>query len=226
MTRLLLSLLIAGAIARADFDPARCQFRRGITITKPVLLVSLIVDRTLYHGSHDELGDLRIVHDQVETPYVIREIDARDDSAVSPAITHEPGARTTIVTTDIGFRGLPHDRIQLVVDPGQFYRSVTVESSRDSRKWKSIGAAFIFRMEDMGAYTVSFPEQWDQYLRIRILNRDNPPLAIRQLILSAKRRVLEFPAESTGKYWLYTDFRGRVGLPTTSLRRGHFGRNL
>ena len=203
MTRLLLSLFAASAIARADFDPARWQFRRSIAIEKPVPVASFIVDRSLYRGSRAQLADLRIVRDQKETPYIIRELEVPDETPLVPSIGRETNTHTTLVTADAGFEGLPHERVQLVIDPGPFYRSVKIESSRDSTKWRPIGEGFIFRTEDMGAFTVSFAEQWDRYLRIRIINGDNPPLVVRQLILSTNHRVVEFPAEATGQYWLY-----------------------
>jgi uncharacterized protein DUF3999 len=203
MIRLLLSLFAAGAIARADFDPARWQFRRSIAIVHPMPVGSFTVDRSLYQGSRAQLADLRIVHDQKETPYVLPELEVPDEIPLVPSISQETNTHTTLVIADAGFQGLPHDRVQLVIDAGQFYRSVKVESSRDSRKWRPIGEGFIFRTEDMGAYTVSFAEQWDRYLRIRIINGDNPPLTVRQVILSANRRLVEFPAEAIGQYRLY-----------------------
>jgi hypothetical protein len=203
MIRLLLSLFAASSIARADFDPARWQFRRSITIAKPTPVASFIVDRSLYQGSRAELADLRIVRDQVETAYVIRELDARDEFSIAPAVAEETNTRTTLVTADIGFDGLPHDRIQLVVDSGHFYRSVKVESSRDSTKWRPIGVGVMFRTADQEDLTALFIEQWDRYVRVRMLNRDNPPLTVRQVILSADRRVVDFPAEAAGQYWLY-----------------------
>jgi hypothetical protein len=134
---------------------------------------------------------------------MIRELEFPDEIPLVPAISQESNTHTTLVTVDAGFEGMPHDRAQLLIDAGQFYRSVKVESSRDSRKWRSIGDGFIFRKEDMGAFTVSFAEQWDRYLRIRIINGDNPPLTVRQVILSGDRRVVEFPGEAIGQYWLY-----------------------
>ena len=134
---------------------------------------------------------------------MIRELEVPDEIPLVPATSQESNTHTTLVTVDTGLEGLPHDRVQLVIDPGQFYRSVKMESSRDSRKWRSIGDGFIFRKEDMGAFTVSFAEQWDRYLRIRIINGDNPPLTVRQVILSGDRRVIEFPGEAAGQYWLY-----------------------
>jgi hypothetical protein len=143
------------------------------------------------------------VRDQAEMPYIIRKLDALDAFSMSPAIIQESNMRTTLITVDIGFQGLPHDAVQLVIDPGQFYRSFTLESSRDSTKWRPIGAGVIFRRAEREALTNSFAEQWDRYLRVRIVNRDDPPLAVRQLILSTERRVVEFPADVTGQYWLY-----------------------
>jgi hypothetical protein len=203
MTRLLLSLLISTAIADADFDPVHWQFRRSIHIGIPSPVASFVVDRTLYQGSRAELADLRIVRDQSETPYVVRGTEALDDYVIAPTTSEEASTHTTFLTIDIGFQGLPHNRVQLVVDPGQFYRSVMVESGRDSTKWRPIAARDLFRTTDREAMTISFIEQWDRYLRIRILNRDNPPLAVRQVILNAQRRAVEFPAEATGQYWLY-----------------------
>jgi hypothetical protein len=203
MTRLLLSLVVAGVVARADFDPTRWQFRRRIAISKPAAVASFTVDLLLYEHSRFELADLRIVRDQVETPYIIRKLDTLDEFPVAPAISQETNTRTTVLVVDIGFQGLPHDGVQLVIDSGQFYRSFTVESSRDSTKWRPIGAGVIFRRAEREALTNSFAEQWDRYLRVRIANRDDPPLAVRQLILSTERRVVEFPADASGPYWLY-----------------------
>lgn len=202
MIRLLLSFLSITAIARADFDPERWQFRRRITIAMPAPLVSVAIDGLVYKGSRGQLADIRVVRDQIETPYIIRRQD-RDEFSVSPMIANESNARTTLLTADVGFEGLPHDRVQLLVDPGQFYRNVEVESSSDSKKWKIVGHGFIFRTEDLGAYTVSFPEQWNRYVRVRIFNRDDAPLSVRQLVLSADRRLVDFPAEGAGQYWLY-----------------------
>jgi hypothetical protein len=52
-----------------------------------------------------------------------------------------------------------------------------------------LGVNVMFRAADQEELTVSFIEQWDRYLRLRILNRDNPPLATRKLILSAAPRA-------------------------------------
>ena len=208
MTRLLLSLLATAFLVRADFDPARWQFRRSIIIAMPAAVASFPVGRAVYQASLAELADVRVIRDQAETPYLLRELQDRDEFSISPATTEEASTRTTLITGDIGFDGLPHDRVQMVVDPGQFYRWVELESSSDSKKWKRIGNGFISRTEDLGVYTVSFREQWDRYIRVRIFNQDNPPLIVRQLILSAERRVVEFPAEARGQYWLYYGSRG------------------
>ena len=162
-----------------------------------------MIERLLYQGSRAESADLRIVRDQIETPYIIRFLDARDEFSTSATNSQETNTHATLVTADIGFQGLPHDRVQLVLDRVQFYRSVTVESRRDSANWRVAGHGLISRIEDRVEDTVWFPEQWDRYLRIHIFNHDNPPLVVRRLILSAESRVVDFPAEAGGQYWLY-----------------------
>ena len=201
MIRLLLSLLAAGAVARADFDPAHWKFRRSIAIAAPARVVYFVADRTLYQGSRAELADIRIVRDHTETPYLIRRLDDRDEWPVSPSIAQE--GNTTVLNGDIGFPGSPHDQLDLKINTREFYRSVEVESSADSQKWRTVARGFLTRAEDLAAETVAFPEQWDRYVRVRIFNHDDPPLEIRQLVLSAERRVVEFPAEVAGQYWLY-----------------------
>lgn len=326
MTRLLLSLLIAGAMARADFDPARWQFRRSISVGTAAPVASFTVDFGLYQGSRARLSDLRIVRDGAETPYLIRILSgsreekewrpalvnkgavpgtglqatldlgahpthnrlriatreknfkqrvrietsddgrlwaiARDDGYVFdfsqgdrkvavltvdyPASTRrfvritifgwsdpayldsawltyytatsgtsdalatlrasaseEPKTQSTLLVADIGFEGLPHDRLGLVVDPGLFYRTVEAETSGDSKNWAFAGQGAISRTADREHLTISVPEQWDRYLRLRILNHDNPPLVVRRLVLSAYRRVVDFPAGVAGQYWVY-----------------------
>jgi hypothetical protein len=326
MTRLLLSLLAATAIARADFDPLRWQFRRGISIGKPEPVATFTVDSAMYRGSRARLSDLRIIRDSAEIPYLIRVLSgsheerewspallnkavapgtglqatldlgahpthnrlriatrqknfkqrvrietgddgrnwsiARDDGYVfdfsqgdrhvsvltvdypdstrrfvkftifgwtdpeyldsawltyytaasgtvdslatlAATATEDSKTQSTLLTADIGFEGLPYDRLQMMVDAGPFYRTVEIETSNDAKNWAFVGQSVISRAADREHTTIFFSEQWDRHIRLRILNHDSPPLAVRRLTLSAYRRVVEFPANTAGQYWLY-----------------------
>lgn len=326
MTRLLLSLIAAGSMARADFDAAHWQFRRRLAIANPAPIVSLRVDAPLYRGSRAQLRDLRILRDGVEVPYLIRilsgseeqrerrpallnksavpgtglqatldlgarvvhnrlriatsqknfkqrvRIETSDDdrnwavaredgyifdfsqgdrrvsvltvdypaatrrfvrltifgwsnpdyldsawltysrstpgtldllATVTPSAADDSKAQTTVLTADIGFSGLPHDRVELEIAPGLFYRTGEVESASDAKNWVFVGQGVVSRTADRESLWLTFPEQWDRYLRLRIFNHDNPPLAAARLRLYTYRRVIEFPAETAGQYRLY-----------------------
>jgi len=65
------------------------------------------------------------------------------------------------------------------------------------------GQGVISRTSEREETTLFIPEQWDRYMRLRILNQDNPPLHVQRVVLSAYRRVIEFPASVAGQYSVY-----------------------
>jgi hypothetical protein len=89
------------------------------------------------------------------------------------------------------------------VAPGLFYRTVEIESSRDAKSWLYAGQGTISRTADHEYLSIGFPEQWERYLRLRVHNGDNPPLSVRGLALSAYRRMIKFPSNTAGQYWVY-----------------------
>ena len=124
-------------------------------------------------------------------------------STVAPASAEDAKERISTWTADIGFAGLPHDQIQVEIGPGLFYRTVEIESSRDAKAWLYVGQATISRTADHESLTLSFPEQWERYLRLRVHNGDNAPLSARRITFSGYRRVLKFPTNASGTYWIY-----------------------
>ena len=124
-------------------------------------------------------------------------------ATIAASASEDQKTKSTLLVADIGFDGLPHDRLQFAVGPGLFYRSVEIETSRDSKNWTFAGQGVISRTADRENSTVWFSEDWERYLRVRILNQDNPPLVVSRLTLIAYRRVVEFPATIAGQYWLY-----------------------
>ncbi len=116
-----------------------------------------------------------------------------------PQAVGDNTAQTTLITWDLGFQGTPHDTVQFQIAPGVFSRAVEIESSADGQQWTQAGSGTITRE----VLHVSFPEQWDRYLRIRIFNRDDRPLGIEKLRLEALVRYFLFRAEDAGPYWLY-----------------------
>lgn len=124
-------------------------------------------------------------------------------ATIAGTATEDLKTQSTLLTGDIGFDGLPHDRLQILVDPGLFYRTVEIETSSDAKNWAFAGQGVISRTAEREETILYFPEQWERYVRVRILNHDNPPLHVRSVILSAYRRQVEFPAAATGQYSIY-----------------------
>lgn len=122
---------------------------------------------------------------------------------ITPEASEDTKAQTSVWTADIGFGGLPHDQVRVDVAPGLFYRTVEIESSRDAKSWLYAGQGTISRTADHEYLSIGFPEQWERYLRLRVHNGDNPPLSVRGLALSAYRRMIKFPSNTAGQYWVY-----------------------
>jgi hypothetical protein len=122
---------------------------------------------------------------------------------VTPAVVENAKEQDSVWTADIGFAGVPHDQVQVDVEPGLFYRSVEIESSRDAKAWLYVGQGTISRTAGQESLSLSFPEQWERYLRVRVHNGDSAPVKVRQFAFSAYRRVLKFPTNAAGQYWIY-----------------------
>jgi len=121
-------------------------------------------------------------------------------STLTPSATNDPKAQTTSLVADIGFQGLAYDRLNLTVDPGAFSRSVEISTSPDAKEWSFAGQGVISQER----VSIDFPDQWNRYVKITVFNRDSAPLKIPRVSLSALRRLLQFPSEAPGPYWLYS----------------------
>lgn len=121
-------------------------------------------------------------------------------STPTPSATEDPKAQTTSLVADIGFQGLAYDRLNLTVEQGAFSRSVEISTSSDAKEWSFSGQGVISQDQ----LSIDFPEQWNRYVKITVFNRDNAPLKIIRVSLSALRRLLRFPSMATGPYWLYS----------------------
>jgi hypothetical protein len=125
-------------------------------------------------------------------------------STLTPLATNDPKAQTTSVVADIGFQGLPYDRLNLTVDPGAFSRTVEISTSSDAKAWSFAGQGVVSRTSQEERLSIDFPDQWNRYVKVTVFNADSAPLKVTRLRLSSLRRLLEFPSEATGPYWLYS----------------------
>jgi hypothetical protein len=121
-----------------------------------------------------------------------------------PARSDDTKAKTTTLTLNIGYSGLPHDQVSLDVSPGYFHRAVRVETSDNAKDWTYIGQDTISRnMNGEEWLSVSYPEQWDRYVRVIVDNQDDQPLGVPRMSLQSRVRSFLCPAGTRGDYWLY-----------------------
>src|SRR4051812_29106832 len=66
-----LGLLFLGLLAGAGFDGTHWKFRAPVRVLESGRLCVIPFDRTLYARMREDLGDLRIIKDGEEIPYII-----------------------------------------------------------------------------------------------------------------------------------------------------------
>lgn len=123
----------------------------------------------------------------------------------------EEKTQSTLFTWDLGVPGIPHDELALEVDTPEFERAAVVEASRDGKEWYALGQGVLSRFRKEQSLTLDFPEDHQQWLRLRIYNRDDKPLIVKSATLSAIRTRLKFKPASGAAYALYygnADARG------------------
>ena len=114
----------------------------------------------------------------------------------------DPKTQSTLYTWDLGAPGIPHDALSLDVDTPEFERAAAVETSLDGKDWSALGQGVLFRFPKEESLRLDFSESHDRYLRLRIYNRDDRPLAVKKAALSVIRTRVKFKPAG-GSYWLY-----------------------
>lgn len=147
-------------------------------------------DRDVYAHSRRNLGDLRIIEKTTnkEIPYkLIVERGEQRRSAVTITInnlSHTPDEYTSF-TANLGLEGALHNEIEIFTSTKNFQRPVIIEGSVDQKHWVILTEqAHIHKLsvEEQGfmdSHTrILYPISTVPYLRIRIIDKGEPPLAI------------------------------------------------
>ena len=111
--------------------------------------------------------------------------------------------QSTVYTWNLGVPGIPHDELLLDVDTPAFERATAVETSADGNEWSTLRLGVVSRVGKEESLQLDFPESHDQYLRLRIFNRDDRPLAVKSAKLYVTRKRVKFMPAEGGAYWLY-----------------------
>jgi hypothetical protein len=132
------------------------------------------------------------------------ELPVRDLMATLKADPQQDAkTQSSLYTWDLGVSGLPYDQLSLEVDTPAFERAATVEISKDGKDWQSLANGVLWRFGSEESLTIELPESHDRYLRLRIYNRDDQPLAVKTAMLSVVRSHLKFKPVAGASYWLY-----------------------
>jgi Protein of unknown function (DUF3999) len=132
------------------------------------------------------------------------EVPVRDVMATLKADPRQDTkTQSTLYSWDLGVSGIPYDQLTLVVGSPAFERAARVETSQDGTDWQRLADGVLSRFEKEESLTVELPESHDRYLRLRIYNRDDQPIAVETATLSVVRSQLKFKPPAGGSYWLY-----------------------
>jgi len=134
--------------------------------------------------------------------------DYRERAAVWQSIALARPSRTeehetSLVVFDLGAQRLPHSRMHIETGAALFHRACEIESSADRKEWRYVGSGVVYRFPDEESLTLSFPEQWDRYLRLRIYNGDDRPVPISRALFETVGRRVKFLPAAAGGYSLF-----------------------
>ena len=140
----------------------------------------------------------------------LREYEPPVELAYSPSVisrTEEADTQSSVLILDLGSQGIPTRRLSWRTSAVNFHRNVDVEGSNDMENWQRRGGAAVYSYDTpkfVGhRLEVDYSESFYRYYRLRIHNRDNPPLALEAINLFGVERKVIFKARPGGDYALY-----------------------
>ena len=140
----------------------------------------------------------------------LTEYEPAVETAYRPSVTNrveEADTQSTILTLDLGSRGIPIYRLSWQTPAVNFHRSMVIEGSDDLENWQWLGQEAVYSYDTpkfVGQrLQVSFPESFYRYYRATVRNEDNPPLPLEGIELFGVERKVIFEVRPDGDYALY-----------------------
>lgn len=178
------------ALVFADFDKTAWEYRSPISGFSGTPEFSVLeISSEVFSRVHAGLGDLRVVADGQEAPFVIS-VERESESVESHSArlfnkTFSPGG-DTMFTVDLGKDGLFHNRLVINTSSENFRRMVSVEGSNDQASWRFLtdrGQIYDYTVRDIKPLkvqdtSVSYPEATFRYLRVIIRDAGEQSLAV------------------------------------------------
>jgi len=115
--------------------------------------------------------------------------------------------KTTEIILDMGFKNIPINELLIFSNSTNYYRTFYLQGSKDLDTWKGITKSEIFKynIENFSdsKNKISFQEIRYRYIKLIILNRDNPPIRINRVKAFGLDRLLAFPYDEKASLRLY-----------------------
>lgn len=123
-------------------------------------------------------------------------------------ISRDAARRTTLVEVDLGTPRLPSYRLAISAPDVNFHREVTLDTSTDQEKWRTILPGASIYAYDTPKFvgkslTITYPETTSRYLRLIIHDEDSPPLSVQDVKVWGLQRRFVFAAKLQESYQLY-----------------------
>jgi hypothetical protein len=109
----------------------------------------------------------------------------------------------TNLVFDLGASHLPYTRIRLESTSTRFYRACDIESSENGTDWTFVSTQVIYRLDDEESLALIYNGAAERYVRLRVRNGQDQPLAVRQAAFDAIEQVIHFLPATAGDYTLY-----------------------
>jgi hypothetical protein len=175
---LCLGLLWTSLLAGAGFENSRWKFHIPVRVPESGRLCVIPFDRQLYSRMRPDLGDLRVVRDGEEIPYVIETMAGSvQQHECAPGILNKSVIPSTGVQITLDLDKCKdlkqHSRIAFATAETNFRQRVLIETSDDSRFWlisREDGYIFDFSQGDrkLSVLTVDYPVSTRRYVRATV----------------------------------------------------------
>lgn len=109
-------------------------------------------------------------------------------------------------TLDLYQSHLPSKELEFIVNGENFNRVVELHASDDGKEWKLVtkGEVYSYRLDKLTAKQLILKFKTElRYLRLKIHNQDNPPLAISEFKIRGMNPAVVFPTRHTTELFLY-----------------------
>ncbi|MGH9736687.1 MAG: DUF3999 family protein [Candidatus Acidiferrales bacterium] len=121
----------------------------------------------------------------------------------------------TAWSADLGASAFPLSEVRFRVDPGEFVREVTIESSSDGSQWYGVGSGEVYRFAQRGRefeqLTVPIEVNAERYLRVEIANGNDKPLpGVTPAVYIATQRIAFEQSSGRSYRLLYGDSAART----------------